>query len=195
MPSTINSQSISKKVGRSKKFQNELNKKIKREIELKKQQLLAEFDAHPVTAEIQSGAESKNTSGTLGGYGNLYSYIGFKGGSPTQIIRDLLKSVYFKINPRQSSKKNRIIRTFSVTLPTKADIYRLTPMPWEGGSWAEGIEKGISGFSYYMYKKFGGSRSGYGLQADHNIGKAIFTPKLYITGILESFRKNVRSIK
>ena len=68
-------------------------------------------------------------------------------------------------------------------------------MPWEGGSWAEGVEEGLSGFSYYMYKKFGEGRSGYGLQSDHEIRKAIFTPKSYITELLNNFRKNVRSIK
>ena len=36
---------------------------------------LADFDRHPVTVEIEKGPDATNTSGTLGGVGNLFSFI------------------------------------------------------------------------------------------------------------------------
>ena len=45
--------------------------------------------------------------------------------------------------------------SFPVSGPTLNEIESVTPMPFEGGrSWTTGIEKGISGFSYYIFKKF-----------------------------------------
>ena len=49
---------------------------------------------HPVTQEIESGPNGYNQSGTLGGYGNLFSYIGFEEGmSPTEPLRRVLKKI------------------------------------------------------------------------------------------------------
>ena len=42
-------------------------------------QMLREFDSHPVTTEISSGPKAGNTSNTLSGRGNLFSFIGFVG--------------------------------------------------------------------------------------------------------------------
>tara|TARA_Y100001938_G_C8095410_1_gene437799 strand:+ start:1245 stop:1832 length:588 start_codon:yes stop_codon:yes gene_type:complete len=195
MARTINLKSIATKVNNSKKFQKELDKKVLSKIDIQKQRFLAEFQAHPVTQEIDGGVSAKNLSGTLGGYGNLFTFIGFTAASnPTSVIKNIIRSISFR-NTKTSFRKSQILRNFAIRVPTKTDIYALTPMPWEGGSWAEGVEEGLSGFSYYMYKKFGEGRSGYGLQSDHEIRKAIFTPKSYITELLNNFRKNIRSIK
>ena len=42
--------------------------------------MIREFLNHPVTEEIKNGPDSPNLSGTLNGYGNLFSYIGFYDG-------------------------------------------------------------------------------------------------------------------
>lgn len=65
-------------------------------------------------------------------------------------------------------------------------------MPWENGrSWVEAIEKGISGLSYYLYKKSTKSRSGNGIQASNKINPSNYKPKKYLTEIIEKFKKNL----
>jgi hypothetical protein len=94
-----------------------------------------------------------------------------------------------------ASDKKGVKFSFKVSLPSPEQIHAVTPMPWEGGSWAEAMENGMSNFSYYMYKRFGAGRSGGGFQADHNLRNAIFKPKAYVTQILNNFKENVRNIK
>ena len=59
-----------------------------------------------------------------------------------------------------------MIIEYRVDVPTEAEITTVTPMPWEGGrSWAYGIERGISGYGFYIYKKWKTSRSGGAIQS------------------------------
>jgi|TARA_B100000085_G_scaffold283275_1_gene313583 hypothetical protein len=196
MASKINLKRISNKVDKSRKFQRETERRISTGLERTKAIALAEFNSHPVTKEIEGKASARNESGTLGGYGNLFTFIGFpSASSPTSVIRDIISQTIKFRRKKSLISKNKIKINFVISAPTKSDIFAVTPMPWEGGSWVEGIENGLSGFSYYMNKKFGESRSGGGLQADHEITKAIFTPKAYVTEILNKFRINVRRVK
>ncbi|MCX5658064.1 MAG: hypothetical protein NTZ48_07615, partial [Candidatus Omnitrophica bacterium] len=41
-----------------------------------KTSMMDEFDESLITQEIQAGPRAENISDTLGGYGNLYSFIG-----------------------------------------------------------------------------------------------------------------------
>jgi hypothetical protein len=43
-----------------------------------------------------------------------------------------------------------------------------------------------------MYKRFGGGRSGWGFQADHELRMAVFKPTQYVNKILADFRKDVK---
>lgn len=154
-----------------------------------KRTMMKEFDRHPVTLEIESGPTAVNMSDTLGGYGNLFSFIGFEAGSnPVEELRQLLSSVEF----RQTQFRNRMWH-FRVGIPSKADVEHVTPMPWEGGnSWAIGIEKGISGLSHYMYIRWEGSRSGTGLQLPYDNWEDLqFNTQPYITEILNNFRSRI----
>ena len=88
----INNKAIDKKIGESKiskKAQELANKQF---IEAKSR-LIEDFDSHPVTTEIKGGTNASNLSGTLSGYGNLFSFIGFPEGSdPTVVVRNFLQS-------------------------------------------------------------------------------------------------------
>jgi hypothetical protein len=67
-------------------------------------------------------------------------------------------------------------------------------MPWEGGrSWVAGIERGISGFSNYMYKKFVDGRSGQGLQSENRIRGNSYRPTRYMTDLINRFIKDMKS--
>ena len=62
---------------------------------------LADFDRHPVTKELKQGADGANISGTLGGVGNLFSFIGFYSADrPTDQVREVLKD--YLIFPSQA---------------------------------------------------------------------------------------------
>lgn len=157
--------------------------------------MLREFDKHPVTLEIASGKRAVNFSGTLGGYGNLFSFLGFEDGDrPIDELRQLLAlgtSIRFTVY-------RNMTWYFRIQLPTQEAIRQATPMPWEeGSSWAEGIEQGISNLSYFLYGKFGKeSRSGAGLQAGWEINEDLsFERTKYLTTILSNFRERINNAK
>jgi hypothetical protein len=192
----VNVKNVMKKIATSKRFQKKIDVAVQKKIDEAHKQLARDFDSHPITAEIEAGASSNNSSGTLGGYGNLFSFIGFNSGSnPISPLRALIQQAATIRRGRILSDRKGIKLSFKVNLPSQAQINAVTPMPWEGGSWAEAMENGMSNFSYYMYKRFGEGRSGRGFQVDHNLRNAIFKPKAYITQILNNFKQNVRNIK
>ena len=79
-------------------IKRQILEKASKAIEKAKAQIIAEFDSHEVTKEIQAGPSASNSSNTLGGYGNLFTFIGFDSGSdPITPIRSLLaKSISIK---------------------------------------------------------------------------------------------------
>jgi hypothetical protein len=163
-----------------------------------KEDAISEFDNHPVTQELLNGPESnENLSNTLGGRGNLYSFIGFpEGEEPTKVVRDaLIDGLQVEKTPEIETKITRTNFKFRVLTPDMADLEALTPMPWESGlSWLRGIERGISGLGHYIYWKLdilnkypNGSRSGAGLQVDNLLRTISFRPVSYISEILGRF--------
>lgn len=188
-----NMKAVMKKIASSKSFQKKINSEVNKKVNSAKRQLVKEFDSHPITVEIEAGETSKNSSGTLGGYGNLFSFIGFNSGSnPTSPLRSLIQNVTVANRVGIKQRKKNIYLVYKVSVPSRGQINAITPMPWEGGSWAEAMENGMSNFSYYMYKRFGDGRSGIGFQADHNLRGAIFKPKAYVSQILNNFRENIK---
>jgi hypothetical protein len=155
-----------------------------------KRQMISEFLNHDVTKEIKAGPESQNISNTLGGYGNLFSYIGFyEGEDPTDPITELLEKTNIQFS--------RLIdggAVWNIYMPTKEDVWEVTPMPWaEGRSWAKGIETGISGLGEYFYtlrREMPNSRSGSGLQLKSKLRrKNRFKNVKYITDLLKKYEK------
>jgi hypothetical protein len=96
---------------------------------------------------------------------------------------------------------SRGVKSFSyeVSFPSLASFDLVSRMPWESGnSWVIGVERGISGFSNFMYLKHGAkgelkekSRSGKGLQSRKTLNVGIFKPTPYITDILNNYRKRL----
>ena len=58
-------------------LQRRVNVKLIRAAREVEKILMKEFEEHTVTKEIEEGAGASNISSTLGGYGNLFTYIGF----------------------------------------------------------------------------------------------------------------------
>ena len=160
-------------------------------------ELLKDFETHPITREIASGPSAENVSGSLGGYGNLFSFIGFStADKPTQEVRDFLnfRSRVFK-RSRKVRGADSIAFVFRIQTPTTEEVENIAPSPWGGRSWVRGIERGISGLGYFLFnsKGVGGSRSGTGIQAENRIRNLVYRPTKYMSYILKVFRKKVVS--
>jgi hypothetical protein len=153
--------------------------------------MLEEFRNHPITVEIKAGPDAQNTSGTLNGYGNLFSFIGFdEGDNPTDPIEGLLS--LSRIEYSRETKEGFLMKIY---LPSKQEIFLETPMPWaKGRSWAEGIEKGISGFGRYLNKDSINSRSGTGIEVDSVIRKGKFSNVPYISALLNKYNQRFQEI-
>jgi hypothetical protein len=159
---------------------------IERKFKSMKREMIADFKSLPVTKEIMAGPRSSNLSGTLGGYGNLFSFIGFESNSqPIKPIIALLETtniVFTKIRPNGSAK-------VSVVLPSPQDIFQVTPLPWATGiSWAERIEVGLSGLGFYLNEKSSYSRSGAGIQGEEKVRGGGFRNTPYISSFLKKWQ-------
>jgi|LakMenE01Jun11ns_1017448.scaffolds.fasta_scaffold9958326_4 hypothetical protein len=185
----INFNSINNKVLMSSKLQSKALEIITENIESKKNEFISEFDNHPVTQEIENGNSSSNISGTLGGYGNLFSFIGFKiGDNPILNVRNLLKNIRVI---KKITIRNKMI-SFDVYVPTLDDFANKTKMPWQAGrSWLIDMEKYISGIGSYLYKKYDKGRSKTGLQSNFDYSSRSFQGVRYFSTMYKNFLLNL----
>jgi len=168
---------------------------VDRKIEILRKEAAEDFEIHPVTKELDAGSSAQNISGLTGGYGNLFTFIGFESGDkPTRVIRSVFKR---KIVTTSGSVKSNGSVKISVVLPSIDDIFDSTPYPWaSGSSWVQGIEKGISNLGNYFYSSGGGvtnSRSGKGLQIKRN-SAATFTTAPYVSKIVQDFKNKLTKL-
>ncbi len=166
------------------------------------------FDSHPVTRELKGGASGNNISNTIGGNGNLFSFIGFtKGSDPTVPLRNILEQPFDIVflgalkRGRQAADFRYRVGVPSLNFKAQDLISRIeksTPIPWSPGeSWATGLKEGISGIGQYLYVETTASRAGKGIQNPKvNLSKT-FNNKDYVGEIFESFVRalNGRTIR
>ena len=171
----------------TKGMKRALNNKVQKA----QKKFLDNFEKHPVTMEISAGASATNISGTLGGVGNLFSYIGFSAGSqPLAALRPLLAQ--YEIRYHHTKAKTVI----NITVPTKEEIFKSTPLPWATGrSWAKGIETGISGLGKYLHIDSPRSRSGKGIQTKGRQRTGGFSNTSYLSSLLNDYYKEIRKIE
>jgi len=157
-----------------------------------KQELIRDFKKHPVTREIEMGPNGKNISNTLGGEGNLFSFIGFEANEkPTYPILQSLEAIFLQ---SVNIKKDGSSITF-IQYPKAENIFAITPLPWANGrSWAKGIEQGMSGLGFYLNKQSTSSRSGTGIQSSKKIRKLKFSNMPYISSLIKKFEYNILTL-
>lgn len=192
----VNLKLIKELIAKSRTLRQATREEIIKVFIKNKIEMIAEFDNHPVTKEIEEGITAKNGSKTLSGYGNLFSFIGFnQGETPIQKLRDLLiEKTDIDITPEIKTNDEEISYMYLIILPNQKEIEEATQMPWENGkSWALSIEKGISGFSNYVNGQFIMSRSDGGIQSDHIVDKRNFKPVFYLTEIFKNFERKFRN--
>lgn len=104
----------------------EFEKTVIKNFETIKNQMIKEFLNHPVTKEILAGPAAENISETLGGNGNLFSYIGFEEGSePIEKVLEEFRKTSIRFNGLIENGANWLI-----FMPAKEDIWEASPMPW-----------------------------------------------------------------
>lgn len=167
---------------------------IRSKIDAKQESFISNFYQHPISQEISSGPNASNTSGTLGGYGNLFAFLGFESGEdPLEVIEEIFRrKIRYKVTGRNRGK-------FLITLyiPQEKEVYKATPMPWASNmSWSESIEKGVSNAAAFLFnpKGFTKSSSGTGLQSKNNISGVKFNTTPYISKLLEEFKKDLNQL-
>lgn len=159
-----------------------------------KEDFILDFENHEVTKEIEAGEGSENLSRTLGGYGNLFSFIGFNSGSnPTEIVKKLIKKIRLINKSYKRSKSDGSVLSFNVSIPSVSEFEKNTPMPWASGrSWLIGIERGISGLGFFVFKK-GFGRSEGGIESENKIRQNKYTPVSYFTRMYNNFIKKIKT--
>ena len=167
---------------------------IKDDIEKAQNTLIKNLLAHPVSREIKSGPKASNSSGTLGGYGNLFSFLGFSSGDdPVTVVKNILsKKIKYTVHPKSNGRF-----LITVLTPKEQEIFEATPMPWASSfSWAEGIEKGVSNAAAYLFnpRGFANSTSGTGLQSQNNVSGVSFKNTPYITKLIKEFKQDLRKL-
>ena len=167
----------------------QVKKIVRIEFERIKDKLINNFERHKITQEIDAGSNASNTSGTLGGYGNLFAYIGFEESTkPTEPIRELLNGIFIQSTVFDKNGGSIVY----VNYPTARDIFNVTPLPWaDGRSWAEGIEKGLAGFGFFLSTESSVSRSGGGIQTKKQNKKGKFKNTNYISSLIKEFERDI----
>jgi len=188
-------QLLKKNYSNSKVLQNLAYGAAKKKTEGLKKEVLREFDQHEVTKELEQGTSGMNSS-LLGGRGNFFGFLGFhQGDQPVQIIRNILED-HIKIrNTKGKLKKvsaTSFIWEFDIDVPSKTEIYAVTPMTWSSKSWVKGVERGITNYTKTVFRDSERSRSGIALQSKQNVGFITFTPTPYISALLDKLKKQLK---
>ena len=110
---TVNQKQLLKEVHvkNARAMSQKLRGVIEPKLEKKQDNLVKKFRIHPITIEIDGGPRATNSSGTLGGYGNLFSFIGFDSGdNPTEVIKMIFgEKIKFRVKRRNASGKYTIV--------------------------------------------------------------------------------------
>ena len=183
---------LKRAISSNKEYQAEVRAIVKEQFEERKTQLIENFDSHPITQEI-SNPNSANISNTLGGYRNLYGFLGFEEDNPTLPVKEIL-SEKTKVNA-VSIRKEEV--TLKFTVPDLEDFDSVAALEWDTKNWVKGMEKGISGFQNFMAKAAG--RSGKGIQIKGKVkpftgGANRFQNTKYMTDLINKFKSSLNNI-
>ena len=189
MAGTINKKLIQKEIFNNRAVKKMVRDIVRKEVEKEKALFQQDFESHPVTQELDGGENASNISGTLGGYGNLFSFLGFNlGANPTAAVKFLIQKITLDRNIQATGNGFRV----RVNVPSKDEFGAVSPLPFEGGrSWLLDIERGISGLGAYLYGSFASSRSGTGIQSKYNYSNKRFRNVKYFSGMYTKFLKRL----
>ena len=189
MAGKINKKLIQKQIFNNRAVKKMVRDIVQKEVEKEKALFQQDFESHPVTQELDGGENASNISGTLGGYGNLFSFLGFnQGANPTAPVKFLIQRITLDRNIQATGNGFKV----RVNVPSKDDFGAVSRLPFEGGrSWLLDIERGISGLGAYLYGRFASSRSGTGIQSKYNYANKRFRNVKYFSGMYTKFLRRL----
>ena len=189
MAGKINKKLIQKEIFNNRAVKKMVRDIVQKEVEKEKALFQKDFESHPVTQELDGGENASNISGTLGGYGNLFSFLGFnQGANPTAAVKFLIQRITLDRNIQATGNGFKV----RVNVPSKDDFGAVSRLPFEGGrSWLLDIERGISGLGAYLYGRFASSRSGTGIQSKYNYANKRFRNVKYFSGMYTKFLRRL----
>ena len=175
-------------------LKNNFKRTLEKDFRKLKQRMISDFLNDPITMEIMAGPNSPNISGSLDGVSNLFAFIGFEqGDDPISPILALLEETRLDFTKFNTTGR-RVGMDCRVTLPTAEQIFSVTPLPWATGrSWAQGIERGLSGLGFLLKKNKG--RSGAAIQSRVNVRGGRFKNRPYISAFLRKYQKRFEDLK
>jgi len=189
MAGTINKKLIQKEIFNNRAVKKMVRDIVQKEVEKEKALFQQDFESHPVTKELDGGENASNISDTLGGYGNLFSFLGFnQGANPTGPVKFLIQKITLDRNIQATGNGFRV----KVNVPSKDEFGAVSRLPFETGrSWLLDIERGISGLGAYLYGRFATSRSGTGIQSKYNYSNKRFRNVKYFSGMYTKFLRRL----
>jgi len=189
MAGKINKKLIQKEIFNNRAVKKMVRDIVQEEVEKEKALFQQDFESHPVTQELDGGEDASNISGTLGGYGNLFSFLGFnQGANPTAPVKFLIQRISLDSNIQATGNGFRV----KVNVPSKDEFGAVSRLPFEGGrSWLLDIERGISGLGAYLYGRFASSRSGTGIQSKYKYSNKRFQNVKYFSGMYTKFLRRL----
>lgn len=188
-------QLLKKNYSNSKALQNLAYGAAKKKLDRLKKETISEFDKHPVTKEIEKGPSGMG-SPLLGGTGNFFGFLGFhQGDNPVEIVRGALED-HIQLKSRRGKLKKvsdtSFTWEFDISVPSKTEIYAVTPLTWSGRSWVKGVERGMTNYTHTVFRESEQSRSGIALQSKQNIRFIGFKPTPYVSALLEKLRREFK---
>ena len=192
--------------------QKQIENLVKDQFESQKIEMIQGFLKDKISQEIKD-PDLGNVSKTLGGYGDLFGFIGFfEGSSPIEEVSEILfsktelKSIKIqRIYNRDARGRFTSGRSFvnvkvSFSVPDLDDFDETSQRvvrDYSGRNWIKGIEKGISGFNRYANYPRGESRRGVqlgGVIKNPSVSRpklSNYKPRGYVTPLIKEFIKKI----
>ncbi len=182
---------------------------LKKEFNKKKKEVIQYFDNHPVTKELEGGADAPSNVVQTSHGGNLFSLLGFEDGEdPAGVVREKLENDIQATDVLigTTKKKNTLLVSLRVTTPTISEISQEVQeelaLEWTDRPWLEIIERGSSGFPQYLFRSLSeqnqkgkalkNSRSGTAIQVKNTLRSGSAKGVRYISDVLKKVRQIFR---
>jgi hypothetical protein len=189
-----------------------LQKRIMREVEVAKNQLIRSFESAPPSVSLETAAnmDRAERGDFRDGFvenGNLYAFLGINDDrNPVEEVRGILEQNVKIVSLTQGSvnQKGEYVITGKVQVPQIQEINNVSKLPWgTKRGWIDAVVNGLRGLPNFLIGDFSNksySLSGGGIEAKDKTGKLINTGRgefqpyrgNYLFEFIERFKRKIR---